>query len=117
MYTVWTVGLDTKLPASRQELTRHVVKTIEEAKQLAVWGTYGLDALPHCQGRCPVHQLVWRRLIDCNTEHLQAILRTQPQVYGSCDYAAIIYSILEDRGIKPLWHGEHHQRRSHLGPA
>jgi len=70
---------------------------LELAKATAMWGTYGKGGIEHCGGRCAEHPLVWKRLVDCETEHLIAILRTQPQVWES-DYVKIILSILKDRG-------------------
>ncbi len=70
------------------------------AKLEMVWGTYGKGGVEHCAGQCPEHGLKWVRLIDRETEHLQAILRTQGQIrYHPC--RAVIESILEDRGVTP----------------
>ena|SRR5271154_1621992 len=69
-------------------------------KNTAMWGTYGKGGVEHCNGTCPLHQLEWKKLVDCYTEHLQAILRTQPQIVGH-EYTDIIHSILADRGVKP----------------
>lgn len=81
------------------------VEGLYAAKQLAMWGTYGKGGAEHCSGTCPEHPLRWKRLIDCDTEHLQAILRTQwqlwyPGVAGTCDYPDIIKAILKDRGVE-----------------
>ena len=67
---------------------------IENAKQNARWGTFGLA------GKDP---LKVKRLIDCSTEHLQAILDTQPHIRACCFqgfyYDELIKSILKDRGV------------------
>lgn len=63
------------------------VSSFEQAKRLAEWGTYGKN------GNEPLR---WVRLIDCSTEHLENILRTQPQIRGHI-YQRIIKSILNDR--------------------
>jgi len=69
-----------------------------------LWGTYGKS------GKEP---LKWVKLGDCETEHLQAILRTQPQIHW--DYPELkvrlkaIKAILASRGAKieepsnPFW--------------
>lgn len=70
------------------------VNGLETAKQTAMWGSFGKGGVEHCSGTCPEHPLRWKRLMDCETEHLKAILRTQrPQA----SYFVIITSILEDR--------------------
>jgi len=56
-------------------------------KDTAMWGTYGKG------GNEP---LKWVKLVDCTTEHLEAILRTQPQVWNT-NYEEFIKEILEDR--------------------
>lgn len=73
---------------------------LETAKQAAMWGTYGKGGTEHCNGTCPEHPLRWKRLIDCDTEHLQAILGTQ---LINNSYRVIINSILKDRGL-PVWY-------------
>ena len=64
----------------------------EEIKQRAKWGTYGKS------GKEP---LQYKRLIDLTTEHLQAILDTQPHIsntqYRGFSYDLLIMSILADR--------------------
>jgi hypothetical protein len=65
-----------------------------------MWGTYGKGGVEHCAGTCPLHQLTWKKLIDCDTEHLQAILRTQYQIVDH-PYTGYIHSILEERGVRP----------------
>lgn len=72
----------------------------EIAKQEAFWGTFGKGGVEHCAGRCPLHKLQWKKLTDCDTEHLQAILRTQRQIRYHM-YTKLIESILKDRGVKP----------------
>ena len=63
-----------------------------------LWGTYGKGGVEHCVGTCPEHQLRWKKLTDCDTDHLQAILRTQriPPYYTEA-----IHAILAERGVKP----------------
>lgn len=73
------------------------VTNFEFAKNNAEWGTNGKGGMGHCNGTCVYHQLQWKKLIDCDTEHLLAIVKTQP--LGS-DYREIITSILSDRGVK-----------------
>lgn len=63
-----------------------VVNGCESAKNLAMWGTYGKS------GKDPLR---WVRLVDCSTDHLQSILKTQRL---SSDYFFLIWSILKDRG-------------------
>jgi hypothetical protein len=60
-----------------------------------VWGTYGKGGVEHCFGTCSEHQLRWMRLIDCSSEHLIAILRTQPQITSL--HRVVINNILNDR--------------------
>ena len=60
-----------------------------------MWGTYGKGGLEHCNGTCPLHPLRIVRLVDCNTEHLFAILRTQLQIPPVYYYAII--AILTER--------------------
>jgi hypothetical protein len=69
-------------------------------KQHALWGTYGKGGAVHCGGTCPLHRLQWVRLVDCTTEHLQAILRTQSQIRNTA-YPGLIASILRDRDVVP----------------
>jgi hypothetical protein len=64
---------------------------LEEAKQKLMWGTYGL---PPRDGK-----VKWVRLIECSTEHLSAILLTQPQITAIT--REVIYSILNDRKMAP----------------
>ena len=77
--------------------------TFDELKNTVQWGTYGKGGAEHCAGTCPEHQLRYKKLIDCDTDHLQAILRTQYQLYNPrLDYILdIIHSILKDRNIVP----------------
>ena len=63
-----------------------------------LWGTYGKGGVEHCAGTCPEHQLRWVRLPDCETEHLQAILRTQRIPFR---YTEAIHAILIGRGETP----------------
>ena len=73
---------------SQEYPTFTIVADIEDAKQVARWGTYGKS------GSDP---LKWKKLIDCETEHLEAILRTQPHIKQYSGLKEIIESILEDR--------------------
>jgi hypothetical protein len=60
-----------------------------------LWGTYGP------KGDQPLR---WVPLKECETEHLQAILKTQPHVYGGI-YGGIFEQVikhwLNKRGVKP----------------
>jgi hypothetical protein len=68
----------------------------EDVKKILVWGTNGKGGFEHCHGTCPEHQLRWVRLIDCETEHLQAILANCPHVrYTLAE--SVIKEILKDR--------------------
>jgi hypothetical protein len=66
---------------------------VTEAQANLLWGTYGKS------GKEP---LKWVRLIDCETDHLQAILRTQPHIYDAHIEATsrleAIKAILTSRG-------------------
>ena len=62
------------------------VVPLKVAKNKLFWGTYGIPA------EKPVR---WIRLIDCPTDHLFDILKTQPQLPLS--YRTVIKSILDDR--------------------
>ncbi len=61
--------------------------SLDDLKKIARWGTFGPS------GNEP---LKWVKLIDCSTEHLEAILQTQPHILGTA-YVDIIKSILADR--------------------
>ena len=63
-----------------------------------LWGTYGRGGVEHCAGTCPEHQLRWKKLTDCDIEHLQAILRTQRIPFR---YTEAIHAILIERGVEP----------------
>jgi hypothetical protein len=63
------------------------VSGTQKAMETAEWGTFGKT------GNDP---LTYVRLIDCSTEHLQAILRSQKQIWGT-DYEYLIRAILRDR--------------------
>lgn len=65
-----------------------------------LWGTYGKGGFEHCTGLCPEHKLRFVRLGDCETEHLQAILRTQ-ELKERPEVVVAIYKILSFRGITP----------------
>lgn len=73
--------------------------TVVLKKRELLWGTYGRGGVEHCAGTCPEHQLRWKKLTDCDTEHLQAILRTQRHI--PADYTSAIHAILTERGVKP----------------
>lgn len=60
--------------------------SLEEAKKKMLWGTYGKPRKKRVK---------WVKLIDCTTEHLQAILKTQYQLDST--FKTIIQSILQDR--------------------
>lgn len=64
---------------------------MKTTKNTAIWGTYGINS---------DQPLRWKRLVDCDTDHLQNILCTQKHVYGTV-YEKYIRSILSDRGEKP----------------
>jgi len=64
-----------------------IVADFEIAKSYAAWGTYGPSGK---------EELKYVRLIDCSSEHLLAIYKTQP--IGDT-YQAIIKAILKDRLI------------------
>jgi len=82
-----------------------------EAKKKALWGTYGKDGVNH-------PHLTWVRLIDCSTEHLLSILKTQRHIHYvlNCSYQRIIESILMDRGAWKETH-ETEKRESVPYPA
>lgn len=61
--------------------------SFDDLKKIARWGTFGPS------GNDP---LKWVKLIDCSTEHLEAILKTQHHIIGTA-YVDIIKSILADR--------------------
>lgn len=78
------------------------ITNFETLKNTMQWGTYGKGGVEHCGGQCPEHKLAWVKLVDRETEHLQAILRTQRHIYnGAGTYVEIIHSILADRGVEP----------------
>jgi hypothetical protein len=64
----------------------------------SLWGTYGKGGFEHCAGRCPEHQLRWKPLEDCDTDHLQMILRNQRQVQSCPDLKRAIHELLFERG-------------------
>lgn len=68
-------------------LARNIV-SMEDVKLVLKWGTFGKN------GDEPMRVV---RLVDCDTDHLKAILRTQ--VHITQLYTAAIISILLDRGI------------------
>lgn len=64
----------------------------EDVCQKMLWGTYGP------KGDQPRR---WVPLKECETEHLQAILRTQPHVYGTV-IERVIKHVLKERGVTPF---------------
>jgi hypothetical protein len=74
-------------PISKEPIAMEEVAGLEAAKRNAMWGTYGKPFR---------HPVRWVRLIDCSTDHLEAILQTEYQIRGG-DYETIIRSILQDR--------------------
>ena len=66
-----------------------------------MWGTYGKGGVEHCLGTCPLHQFRWKRLVDCETEHLQKILSNQRHVDHNPTYKMSIHAILIQRGVVP----------------
>lgn len=74
--------------------------TTNSEKRELVWGTYGKGGVEHCGGHCPEHKLEWVKVVDRESSHLQAILRTQRYVHGTA-YQRIIEAILRDRGLTP----------------
>jgi len=75
-------------------------KNFDTIKREMLWGTYGKGGVEHCAGQCPEHGLQWVRLVDRETDHLQAILRTQGQIHDHV-CRVVIESILLDRGVVP----------------
>lgn len=63
---------------------------LEWSKKNALWGTYGKPI---------THPARWVRLIDCSTEHLQAILVELPLHGDDHNYTTIIQAILKDREV------------------
>lgn len=67
---------------------------LEQAKQEAQWGTLGIS------GKEPVQH---KHLVSLTTEHLQAILATQPHIrdirHRGYTYELLIREILSDRAI------------------
>jgi len=63
-------------------------KYATEAQENLVWGTYGPNA-------CHYPNLRWKRLVDCETDHLVAILNTQHQI--NTEYREAIDAIMKDR--------------------
>lgn len=77
-----------------KDLPAHIINNedppaIKFTKFDAVWGTYGKS------GKEP---LTFKRLIDLESDHLQAIARTQ---CISAEYRNIIVEILQDRKVLP----------------
>jgi len=64
--------------------------TMTEAVQKMEWGTYGDREIPG--------QLVWKRLVDLSSEHLNSILKTQPHL--SKAVIKVIRYILKKRGVE-----------------
>ncbi len=74
--------------------------SFEVYKKEARWGTYGKDGAEHCCGRCPEHKFRWKKLVDCDTDHLQMILKNQRHVIHH-PIRLVIEDILRDRGVVP----------------
>lgn len=72
----------------------HIIEEcgMDVAKRVAVWGTYGKE------GKGP---LQWVLLHERDTDHLQAILRTQHPRYIGWACVKVIHSILADRNVVP----------------
>jgi hypothetical protein len=68
--------------------TFKIVADIEDAKKIARWGT---------RGKSGHEPLDWVKLIDCETEHLEAILATQPHIASFEGLREIIEGIIADR--------------------
>lgn len=66
--------------------------SLETRIDRALWGTYGKEGTPR--------HFRWVFLKDCETEHLQAILKTQPQVKGVW-IEEVIKAILVKRDLTP----------------
>jgi len=77
------------------------VYPFETYVRTAKWGTFGKGGVEHCVGRCPEHQLRFKKLIDCDDDHLQMILKNQRQVEESPFLKRIIHYILIGRGVTP----------------
>ena len=63
----------------------------EEVCRKMLWGTFGP------KGDQPLR---WVPLKECETDHLQAILKTQLHIYGGV-VERVIKHILKERGVKP----------------
>ena len=87
--------IDQRFQQHYRALAFLAIGEISRAKKLMMWGTYGKGGVEHCYGTCPEHQLRWVRLIDCSTEHLHAILRTQSHI--GHDYTRVFNTIIQDR--------------------
>jgi len=74
-------------------LIRPVAKADESSIEGSdmLWGTYGKSGK---------ERLRWVMLRDCETDHLQAILRTQPHVYWMPHVLKAIREILTFRGAE-----------------
>lgn len=64
------------------------VDSFEWKKNNKVWGTYGKE------GRGPMR---YKNIVDLDTDHIEAILKTQLHVVG--ELREIFKSVLKDRGI------------------
>jgi hypothetical protein len=74
-------------PSGRADLVEVKVNGLDQAKQVAVWLTKGLDRTQ------PASAV---RLVDCTSDHLKNIVANKPNL--SPDYLRVIDSILADRG-------------------
>lgn len=77
------------------------VYSFETYVRTSRWGTFGKGGVEHCMGRCPEHQLRFKRLLDCDTDHLQMILKNQRQVEQSPFLKSLIHHILIERDVTP----------------
>lgn len=75
-----------------QDFSLYTDSPFELVAERLLWGTYGPKG---DQPRC------WVPLKECETEHLQAILKTQPYVYGTVIEQVIKYW-LKKRGVTPF---------------
>ena len=65
-----------------------LITSLELAMERMFWGTYGKERKHECR---------WVRLLDCSTEHLNNILRTQYQI--SASMRSVINAILSERNF------------------
>lgn len=65
-----------------------ITGTVDDLKKKVMWGTYG---------KFGEEPLKWVRLIDCSTDHLQAIISTQPHINAVSGFREVINQIIIDR--------------------